>query len=312
MKNNRQSLTLIIPVYNTDLSLLERCLKSIPVHNKVNVFIYDDCSTEYNAKDEIISIIDKNPDLKFILDDKNKIIRMPGNVGLGFIRNKAVKDLYESIEEDECKYVMFLDSDDEVTFNEVSIDKVLNWKFDAMSYGIELIHNGEVHREDSMKYLSQSMIPYLVTPIIYNVKFLYDFNILFDESRRIFEDIPFSIKFWTFMISSHDDEFDPIEFYCKDTPVYRYHLDSSNSLTRNDKLERMIGDLEYWIDWMINYYHHITDKHLKDKVKPYIFNRIRYESVKVLSMKMQVNGDYDKYMNSLNYLKPYKINDILN
>lgn len=301
---------IVIPVYNTDLSKLERCIRSIPNHDSVYVSIYDDCSTKYIVSDELKKILKSNPHLKYLFKKENRVIRFDENKGLGAVRNEAIMDLYNLGLED--SYVIFLDSDDELTLPNAIIDDILWSEEEFYSFGINLLSNGTViNTEYSDKYLSQMMIPYLVTPIIYKIKPLIENGILFDESRRIFEDIPFSVKFWSNMIMNHDDGYwDSIGSYCYRNSIYNYHLDGE-SLTRNDKKLKMIDDLSYWIDWIKDYYKLISDKYQSDKLKPYIFNRIRYEAAKLLSMEMEINGDLSKYNKILRLLKPYHIDDIL-
>lgn len=303
-------ITIVIPVYNTDLSKLERCIKSIPNHDSVYVSIYDDCSTKYIVSDELKKILKSNSHLKYLFKKENRVIRFDENKGLGAVRNEAIMDLYNLGLED--SYVIFLDSDDELTLPNAIIDDILWSEEEFYSFGINLLSNGTViNTEYSDKYLSQMMIPYLVTPIIYKIKPLIENGILFDESRRIFEDIPFSVKFWSNMIMNHDDGYwDLIGSYCYRNSIYNYHLDGE-SLTRNDKKLKMIDDLSYWIDWIKDYYKLISDKYQSDKLKPYIFNRIRYEAAKLLSMEMEINGDLSKYNKILRLLKPYHIDDIL-
>lgn len=306
----RNRITVVIPVYNTDLNKLERCIKSIPNHEDVYVSIYDDCSTDYIVSEELKRILKSNPNLKYLFKKENKVIRFDRNKGLGAVRNEAIIDLYNSGLED--SYVVFLDSDDELTLSNTIIDDILYKNEEFYSFGINLMSNGTIiSTEYSDKYLGQMMIPYLVTPIIYKIKPLIDSEILFDESRRIFEDIPFSVKFWSDMIMNHDDGYwESINCYCYRNSIYNYHLDGE-SLTRSDKKLRMISDLSYWIDWIKDYYKLISDKYQSDKLKPYIFNRIRYEASKLLSMEIEINRDLDKYNKILRLLKPYHIDDIL-
>lgn len=305
-------ITIVIPVYNTDLSKLERCIRSIPNHDSVYVSIYDDCSTKYIVSDELKKILNSDPSLDYLFKKGNKIIRLDENKGLGAVRNKAIIDLYNSGFGE--SYVIFLDSDDELTLSYNIIDYVLKMDNEAYSYGISLISKcGEcTNLEYSEKYLNQSMIPYLVTSTIYKVRVLVNEGILFDESRRVFEDIPFSIKFWSYMLSYHDDKYwDGINCYCHRTSIYNYYLDGE-SLTRTDKKLRLIDDLSYWIEWIKYYYNSISDEYQSNKLKPYLFNRIRYEAVKLLSMEMEVNDDLDRYSEILRLLKPYHIDSILN
>lgn len=303
---NNTLITIVVPVYNTDLDKLERCLKSIPDHSNVRVRIYDDCSTKYNAEFEISRIINNNSSLSHLYKEGNKFIRLNSNKGLGFVRNQSIKDLY-----DESEYVIFLDSDDEVSLSEDEINKILsdsNKGILARFYNIELISDSKVSIEGYNKYLGQKMIPYFITPAVYNVRYLSDNNILFDESRRTFEDIQFSVKLWTNIISSCTD-YNKLISISDNTVIYKYHLEGE-SLTRNDNLNKMSDDLYYWINWIKLYYNDLHESS-KESIKPYLFNRIRYESLKIMSMKMKVNNDLYKYSDLVDMMKPYNIDNVM-
>lgn len=118
---NNKVLTIIIPIFNTKLEYLERCLLSIPNDPRVAVYIYDDYSTDYCVELEIKNIIDKHHDqLHHLYKDGNKFIQLDENMGLGFVRNRSIKDAKEF----ESKYIMFLDSDDEVRLSKEIIDRL--------------------------------------------------------------------------------------------------------------------------------------------------------------------------------------------
>lgn len=300
-------LTIAIPVFNTKLEYLERCLLSLPNDPRVCVYIYDDFSTDYCVELEIKKIIDKHPEqLNHLYKDGNKFVQNEENMGLGFVRNRAIRDAKEV----KSKYILFLDSDDEIRLNNkfIDLDYLGSESTKTLVYacGIDLINeDNDVHTETSDKYLNQCMIPYLITPNIYNVEYLFSSNLYFDESRRVFEDIPFSVKLWTDLITG--DLMDLVEF--NDFPIYKYHL-YGQSLTRNDRQSKLIEDLMYWVDWMRKFYSNLTLN--KERIKPFIFNRIRYEAVKALSMRVEIDGNLPAYKRFLDLMKPYKIDDILN
>lgn len=302
-------LTIVIPVYNTDVYLLERCLRSLCkyayyLEDDLDILIIDDCSNRYLVSDELKSLKDKSQDLCDVINF-SKVIRLDKNMGLGFARNTAIKEckLMRS------KYILFLDSDDELYFNPKILDisgMESNSKL-IYSYGIDLINKETVINENCKKYLELGMIPYFITPNIYDVNYLHDSNFYFDESRRIFEDISFSVKVWSDILINDKES----KVLFSSDPIYKYHLDNNGSLTRNDKLDRMINDLMYWINWIKDYYKGINSDEGKKIIKPKLFNRIRYEATKILSMKMSVNNDSEKYIDILNLIKPYNIDKVL-
>lgn len=300
----KKLLTIVVPVYNTDLDKLKRCLKSIPDHPDVFVDIYNDCSTEYSAEAEIYDMIRSDESLGHLMKPGNGVISMRYNSGLGAVRNRSIKRLYDS--EDECKFIMFLDSDDEVTITDEMINLLRgNLSSPLISFGIELIDKSGRHYEHCDKYLDQYMIPYFATSSIYNIDFLYKCSITFDESRRIFEDVMFTVDLWTMILTT---SWKHSYISSKDT-IYLYHLEGE-SLTRNDKRRRMINDLTYWVKWIQDRYKYLTDKD-KLVMKPYYFNRIQYEVIKALSMEVIDHGDSWIYKSYLDMIKPYNIDKVL-
>lgn len=297
-------LTIVIPVHNTDLTKLKRCLKSIPDHPDVFVDIYDDYTTSYCTELEVSKMIKEDESLKHLYKEGNGFIRSEVNIGLGAIRNSAIKRLYE--ESSDNKYIMFLDSDDEVILDSETIDELKYYAEDnreVVLYGIDLISESGICHESCKKYYDQFMIPYFVTPNIYSVSYLYENDIVFDDSKMIFEDIIFTVKLWTKLLTSKNS----IVF--RNKVIYNYHLEGE-SLTRNDKKLKMADHLDHWVKWIQDEYSKLDD-FLKYDVKIYYYNRIRYEKIKSLSLRMEANGDIEKYAELLNYLKPYKIDSVL-
>ena len=94
-------LSIIIPCYNSE-KYLKNCLNSfcnqIKKYNKIEVIIVDDTSVDKTSK--ILKIYNKK--FKFIKVFKNK-----KNLGVSLSRNLAIK-------KSKGKYILFLDSDDEI------------------------------------------------------------------------------------------------------------------------------------------------------------------------------------------------------
>ena len=88
---------IIIPVYNTPLDDLERCLNSIlnQSFKDYNVYIIDDGSNDY-AKEYLDN---------YIKDKQNFVVKHITNGGVSNARNTGI-DLSSS------KYIAFVDSDD--------------------------------------------------------------------------------------------------------------------------------------------------------------------------------------------------------
>lgn len=98
--------TIIIPHHNIP-NLLQRCLKSIPIRDDVQVIVVDDCSDEC-YDDELNKVKGSYPQVTFIMNDKCG--------GGGVARNKGLENA-------KGKYVIFADADD--FFNDC-FEEVLN------------------------------------------------------------------------------------------------------------------------------------------------------------------------------------------
>lgn len=300
------NLTIVIPVHNTNPELLKRCLKSIPDDPRIYLSIYDDFSDEdYEIESILRSMADEIP---WLLKERNRLTRLIENVGLGAVRNKAIYESY-------TKYIMFLDSDDSI--NGDSLIKVLDslkddlvGSYNVIEGGIDLIQGDSHNVERNDKFLDQKMIPYFITPNIYRIEFLRSNGILFDESKRVFEDIVFSVKLWSVLIPNI--VFGISEILVTNYVFYNYYLDNP-SLTRvgdKDKLIRLHDDHMHWVEWMKKYYRSLDDVK-KDLMQVYFFNRIRYEVEKALEDKMEYDGVLETYEPYLSHLKPYRISKIL-
>lgn len=294
MKTVRPLLTIVIPVYNTDISLVRRAINSVPKIDKINILLIDDCSTSYDLYTE--------------LGNEYNIIRLSENKGLGYVRNYSI---------DNCstKWIMFLDSDDEINTENIfklfteDISKLVNNRFSAIKGYIDLI-NDKCTVTD--KVISESFIPYFTTPMIYEVKYLRENNIRYDESRRVYEDIPFSVKLWT---SLNRDFYENKSYRISSTmtSLYKYYL-QGQSLTRTDRDKYLLlsDTLQYWIDWIINYYKSMEDTGFKEFIRSNFINRIKYEATKSLELRLKYDypdSDYNEYFDKL---KTYKLNNLLN
>lgn len=302
----KRTLAIVIPVYNTDIDLLTRCIRSVPNNNSIKLYIYDDCSTKYNVASEVDKIMSTSE----LSNVEYSMITLPENIGLGAVRNKAIREI------DDCYNVLFLDSDDEVIGNTVNkcVSDINHDYIDGpvLILGIDLISGDKVkyeHPHDMM--MEMNMIPYFVTPIIYNLHFLRVREIFFDDTKKVFEDIPFTIKLWTTLIDSTDD-YDGVCSYS----IYKYYL-QGQSLTRTENKEKYLelsNTLLYWIDWIENFYKNYNytsnDEEVKSLLKKLLINRIRYEATKALEYRSKYDGiDYSKFLNLMKY---YKLRDTFN
>lgn len=312
--NESLTLTIVIPVYNTKPELLRRALLSVPNNENIGVVIYDDGSTEYDYTEIIRDWLENDPGFSWMNSDRFLINRLLDNIGLGAVRNKSIQDI-------NSRYIMFLDSDDTLFLDDLnsiitSLSKSSD-DFDVIHLGISLRYKNESgESEYKVEYWDdfvekRLMIPYFTTSNIYKPEFLRNYDIYYSEERRVFEDIMFSIKlFYTEYIMNEGKR--SVNWRI---PIYSYYLEG-DSLTRTDKLSNLLDDLLYWIESIKNFYKQVSslgvNKFLVEtKFKPLLFNRIRYEVVKALGMKLKLDGVYDEYCCYLDQLKPYKMDEIL-
>ena len=101
----KKFLTIIIPVFNTEIKLLKKCLQSVSRLNPkdVQIIIIDDFS---NTKINLFLKKIKRKNLKVYRNSKNK--------GISFSRNFGIK-LSNS------KYITFVDADDYIFMDEFSL-----------------------------------------------------------------------------------------------------------------------------------------------------------------------------------------------
>lgn len=193
----KTKISIIISVYNAE-KYLDKCLKSV-VDNKskdVEILVINDGSTddsleiikEYSRKDERISVIN-----------------LPQNKGLGFGRNIGIG-------ESRGEYIMFVDSDDWIEKDTISVIKYeIDDKTDLLVFGSREIH---YERRKKGKPLTVDTIPQIdnknpeyfrsalmtvdgfkptVWCYLFSKQLILEKGIKFPETIY-FEDIPFTTK----------------------------------------------------------------------------------------------------------------------
>ena len=115
--------SIIIPCYNS-AEWIEKCLKSVPKRNDIEIICIDDGST-----DKTIGYLNN---FKKYSKQNVTIIDLKENKGVSHARNKG-------IEASKGEYILMLDSDDYIypkVFNEI-IDNYLNSENDMVFYNLE-------------------------------------------------------------------------------------------------------------------------------------------------------------------------------
>lgn len=192
------SLTFIIPNYNSSL-FIEQCLRSIINLNLeiyYEIIVIDDASTD-NSVAAVNKLIESNPhiEITLITNSENKGVSYSRNVGINNAR-------YE--------YISFVDSDDtlinnpiiknENILNDIYIFNFLenNMLINIEKYELEYNNKGEKLISNYFQNPVGNSIFTYVWGKIYRKEFLNNFQIRFDENKKIHEDIIFNIDCFYF------------------------------------------------------------------------------------------------------------------
>lgn len=204
-------LSIIIPVYNTDILILERCLNSAKQMSisEYEVLIVDDGS-ENTVKEFCID---------FIKDKPNFIYFEKSNGGVSSARNFG-------LEQAKGKYITFLDSDDEL-ISDITFDMLTYQNADLVFFDRTLVKDnyssirkelplseGWVQLSDIYKAIISQNRFHGPVGRFYKLELIRKHNIYFDKKMIQGEDILFNIEYL---------------FYCNkiyyDTrSIYRYYL----------------------------------------------------------------------------------------
>lgn len=329
-------ISVIVPVYNGE-KFIRRAVESVlcQMDGRVELVLVDDGSTdssgaicdEYAAKHCDIQVVHKK------------------NGGLSSARNAG-------IEVATGQYICFLDADDYLD-KETSgslIDVILAHSPDMIDYGWKYISSsGEIsanrHSVPKGVLLDETVIREMILPPLLNLRkddehFIYDFactkafrtslvrekGIRFDETRRIWEDRPFSVTY----LSHCKNIFSVSESFYNyvDMPnslSRRYHLEFFDVILKNYKLYRALyGEVydfdtqyvnDYWAQAIENMiFRSLEQKENRDVIRRNIIDTLQNEQVvhwftrrKVddrFDIKIQaliVSGEYEKVLDE--YLK---------
>ena len=189
-------LSIIIPVYNTELYLKE-CLDSVinQTFKDIEIIIVNDCSPD-NSEAIILEYMSKDPRIKYIKHEKN--------LGLGGARNTGITNAAG-------KWIAFVDSDDYIDLNTYKTMLSLMDKHRANLGVFSVINFDDITKEETYDPFFDCDIDAL-TPInhqnfrkiknsttwnkMYKVSDIIDHNIAFPEHLK-HEDEEFWFKYMT-------------------------------------------------------------------------------------------------------------------
>lgn len=230
---NKKDVSFIIPVYNTKIDILIRCLKSIKKQRLIDfeIIIINDGST--SIKNEVYRKIARKYNAKYFYQKKQ---------GVSVARNKG-------IEESIGKYIFFVDSDDELVENSVNKADFKD-NIDFLIYNVKKI-NQNLKSEKVFYLENKSLSQYFILTNflkndllnwsvgkLYKRSFIIEKNISFDINRSSGEDFEFVYSVYSAKPI--------IKYISKVVYVYLY-----NDVTGN---ERIISDPIRNIKDIINLY----------------------------------------------------------
>lgn len=229
-------LSVIIPVYNAE-KYLDRVINSVlkQENNQVEIILVDDGSTDMSR--EICDNYAENSNYSVVVIHKE-------NGGISTARNAGVRAA-------KGKYVSFLDADDYMDINsyEDIIDVINECEPDCLDFGYRYVNQAGktnyINKLPKKILLNKQTIKNIILPPLLNLEknddnFIFDFavnkiykkkilekhNILFDETRRTWEDRIFVVNYLKYCEN----------YYSMDQCYYNY-VDVVDSLSRKYDLQ---------------------------------------------------------------------------
>lgn len=276
MKN--ELVSIIVPIFNTE-KYLDRCLKSLlqQTYKNIEIILINDGSTDSSLQ------ICK----KYVKHYKNIILIDSSNNGVSSARNQGIKKA-------NGKYIVFVDSDDEITKDAVNImyKKIQCEDVDVVISNYAIVNkdgtkktnknNKMIKYKDFLDFISYNMLWGPANKIVKRSKI----KTLFDENISIGEDA----LFWC-------ENFKNCKYSYIDTITYYYYMNDNSAMhekkinNRNisffTSLEKVINICEgsskeffmaHYIDNLYKYnsYMEDTEKIFKKVKYSYIINARRY------------------------------------
>ena len=227
-------LSVIVPVYNTNIELFKRCIDSICKINSNNyeVIIIDDGSLDENT----------NLYKKYIENMSQVCFYKRKNEGVSSARNFG-------IDVSNGKYILFVDSDDELLFKNIDWN-VLNDDYDLIVYNYTMIKSNKIHEVKELECGETGPVDFndLLYRFIVDDKFYTPFSKFIKKSFLIKNNISFRTK----MINGEDAIFN-LDMFCNfpkiyyiNKSMYNYYFVSSNYSNRIRKnFQKILNDYYY-------------------------------------------------------------------
>lgn len=261
---------IIIPIYNIGSEFIDKCLLSIcqqKIVDNLYIIIINDKSPKWNEEKKIIEQYRGKINI-VIIENKN-------NIGLGSSRNEGIKFIKNNINYSCYDYILFLDSDDFYKRN--SLKKlyrkiVKNNNPDIIRFSYILLDKQKIYvnykpvvfvGNRSNKKIWNGFLECSCFSA-YNAKYIIDNNLFFINTKKIHEDVYYSL-----VTSCLANSITSTNFYVY---VYRWNRPGSitsiynnNSLTEMTKI-KWIKDVTFFIKEAYNF---VINKSEKEKISFY-------------------------------------------
>lgn len=277
--------SIIIPVYNT-ASYLPLCFQSLvnQSYTSLEIIFINDGSSD-NSLTLINSFIANNPQLECVLiNQEHKGPSVARNNGI----DQATGDL-----------ILFLDSDDSLSYHAISSLVELSNDVDIVVGGKEIIYKGSIIRTDIptcakiqtrdeviISALKRANNAHMATCKLYRTSVIKENNIRFIENR-IYEDIAF-----TYACLLHATK---ISFL----PQCIYSCTVRNDSIMRNISNRNIVDYVFMMDYTTNL---LLSSFTSSFFKKDLLNFLSHGIMFIINMFFQANIDFDSFSDSINYV----------
>ena len=313
-----EGISIIVPIYNTKITLLEECIKSImsQTYNNIEVILINDGSTEGYIKDVLEDYAKKDTRIIAVNKD-NSGVSSTRNLGVCKAKKKWIMfvDADDYLEKDACEDLLKVCGID--TNIVISKNYVVNLKKEIIEIKNKCNCDETILNENKKKGLIASIFRdgntkyhYVDTPWakLYNRKFLLENKIRFNEDLKMAEDGLFNFE--AFMKAKE------IKYLDKPTYFYRKNDESvchkcnyfiiDNYKKVFDYYEKLFKstDIDFFDD-----YNYFVYRQVRNIVERYIFNKQNKKSQKELKKEMKDFLNYPICSNAVKKVKRRNMNN---
>lgn len=294
--NKKTTISYVVPLYNTEVNKLDRCVSSIKKFSKkieieeYEIIVINDKSDK-SLTEEYKKILMKEENVIYVENEKN--------YGVSYSRNIGIKRANK-------QYIMFVDSDDYLTINYMK-DCKLNFTSNMIIFDIYIITKKKIRNykfEKGNVRWDEALINHLTTssftnPVakLYQREFLIKNNIEFDTEVIQGEDNLFNIEFLN----------NKPTIYYYNFPIYVYEFQSKNTANRwNLEFKKVSNNIKSIYLKRLKILNENNFKN-KEEIKKRINNQLVQSSFGIYITLIDIN-DNDKIDEYVKQFLSYKIN----